>query len=289
MSAPAMDIVLPVAGKDCLRLRTVGASLRKFWEIPGRLIIAAPDQDQTMVNEAAHEHLDGLNFLVVPDSLVLKRRPSWNARKVQGNWWQQQLVKLCAAEIVDTDFYLILDADCFCTRPIRHSDLVVGGRARVTMESTDMFHPAWYRASMQVLGIPATEAPTEFVNVTPFIMAREPARTLMERLAAAHGQNWKGSLLLMPQAGDERGRFTWTEYTLYYLHARNTGAWSTWHHEQREPLTGNAVWFIDQVAAWDPRKSFEPAPTPWYFSLVQSHVSVPIERVWEQVKPFLSA
>ncbi len=290
----AIDIVLPVAAKDSLRLRTVGASLRKFWRVPGKLWIFAPDQDCMEVVAAAREHLRDRTFEVevVADSVLLKRQPSWNARKEVGNWWQQQLIKLCAAEVVGTDFYLILDADCFCARPIEYGDLVVDGRGVVAMEAIDMFHPTWYRASMDVLGLPS-EMPKEFVNVTPFLMARTPARALLARLEELHGPNWKGALLLKAQQAqrDSRACLTWTEYTLYYLHACATGLWSKWHREQKELLTGNSVWFIDQVAGWDARKSFEQDPTapPFYFSLVQSHVSVPIEWVWERVRPFLSA
>ncbi|MGC1679795.1 MAG: DUF6492 family protein, partial [Pseudolabrys sp.] len=71
-----------------------------------------------------------------------------------GGWYRQQLIKLAAANLVNTEFFLTLDADVILCKPLRLEDLVRSGRA--------LLHPAdrhkhtnWWRGSSQVLGVSA--------------------------------------------------------------------------------------------------------------------------------------
>jgi hypothetical protein len=281
MSA-ALDIVLPIVARDAFRLRTLGASLRKFWRVPGTLRLFTPERCREEIAAAAREHLDGpLPVEIITDEELLARP----AKQPAYNWYQQQLVKLCAHTRVASDFYLVLDADCFAVRPIEHGDLVIGGRGAVAMHTTDVFQPGWYRASLEVLQLPPDTVPTRFVNVTPFVMSKALAAALGARLAELHGPTWPG-VLLMRAGPTELGRLPWTEYTLYYLHARAAGLWDKFHVEA-PPIVGNAVWFGSEIETWDPRKSFEPSPS-FCFSLVQSNMRLPDAWVWERVAPFLS-
>ena len=51
-----------------------------------------------------------------------------------GGWYRQQLIKLAAANLVNTEFFLTLDADVILCKPLRLENLVRSGRA--------LLHPA---------------------------------------------------------------------------------------------------------------------------------------------------
>ncbi len=299
MSDGRIDIVLPLAAKDIPRLRTLGASLRKFWHVPGCLRVFTPDADKEDVAIAVSRcfYLTDTfrEIYVTPDSELLKRPARQRGGDGQGHWWQQQLVKIVAAEAVDTAFYMILDADCFAVRSIEHDDLVKNGRGLVGVSPVDeglsyqfeASRPLWYAASRKILKIP--EAPLlSNVNVTPFLMSQALALSLRNRLSTLYGPGWIGNLM-MRTTSDDLHRECWTEYTLYELNARYAGLWDAFHAETA-PIVGNGLWQVHQVDTWDARRSFEPDPAapPFFFSLVQSHTSLPPEWAWERVKPFLT-
>lgn len=297
MSDGRIDVVLPLAGKDVGRLRTLGASLRKFWRVPGCLRVFTPDSDAADVAIAVSKSplVDVFKeIFVVRDSELLQRPQSRQIKPGEGHWWQQQLVKIVAAEVVDTAFYMILDADCFAVRPIEHDDLVKNGRGLVAMSEDDdarlpyfyeSSRPIWYEGARKVLQL-QPESRTRRVNVTPFLMSQALALTLRNRMRALYGDGWRGNLMMLAQGGD-LNRVCWTEYTLYELCARHANFWDAFHIETAEPLVGNALWQVHQVPTWDPRACFEPAPRPFFFSLVQSHTGLAPEWTWERVAPFL--
>jgi len=278
-----IDIVLPVAALDGPRLQVLGASLRKFWHVPGTLHVIAPvDGEIDVVAEAARAHLDGpLRVEISVGSDVLERPPS--RFDGQRGWWRQQIAKLRMAETVGTDFYLTLDADCFVVRPVEFGDLVHRGRSVVAVEAIDRFRPAWYHTSAGILGLNERELPPLFLTPMAVTLARTVVRSLITRLAAKW-PNWIGGLLVCSSA-----ETSWTEYTLYHLHARNAGLWDAFHAERTLPLVGNSIWFRSDIESWNPRACFE-QPTdaaPFFYSVVQSHTTLPASWVWERVEPFL--
>jgi hypothetical protein len=273
-----IDIVLPVCARDCERLQTLGASLRRFWHVPGVLRIFTEDGDHDVVLEAARKYLVGdLWVEVMKTSDMLERPPSKDTRK---GWWRQQLAKLCAARIVESDFYLTIDADCFLTQPIEYEDLVKRGRGVVTTREVDRYRPEWYHASREILGLGPQHMPGRFVDMPPFLLARTPVQYLLARLKDKHGPSWKGALLTYAD------HWPWTEYTLYHLHTTYSGVWDAFHVESPS-LTGNSIWTPADIEGWDPRKCFAEGAAP--FAVVQSHTTLPPEWVWERVAPFLAA
>ena len=63
-----------------------------------------------------------------------------------------QLVKLSIATMVETDFYLTLDADVVCVKPLRFDALIRDGRA-VTNTTSEDWHSDWYGWCERVLGM----------------------------------------------------------------------------------------------------------------------------------------
>lgn len=211
-------------------------------------------------------------------------------RRVRGHdWYRQQVVKLWAAERIETDFYLTLDADVICTRPTCAADLLVGDRAILDLERRTV-HPGWWAASSRVLGVP--DDPVEWgTSVTPVLLSREIVRGLLAFLAERGGRRGAVELLL-----SARG---WSEYTLYDLFARKSGLLERHHHLDPHPerpsraiRRRDALWRLDPdadeagreriLADWAER-AFDPAQ-PGHFSLVQSNTGLRPEEVWRAVR-----
>ena len=129
--------------------------------------IIVPDKEVELFRSRIKD--DGYKIIpetaVVPEFKLFKNYPGWN---------KQQLIKLAAAEIVETDFYLTLDADIICVRPTGFSDLVKDGRSgcfRLSRleKSAEMFK-RWYRNAEKVLKI---EYAAYHHNVTPVVLSKD--------------------------------------------------------------------------------------------------------------------
>jgi hypothetical protein len=250
-----VDIILPLSVRyrsgprsDLLRLKILLSSVKKFWLGGGVLHIITPDGG---VVRAEVERLAlGVPVAVHTDEEVL---PGLSA--TLHPWWRQQLLKLAAARsLVSSDFCLVLDADCFFTREARESDLVVGGRGKVSFGVGDGYSSkAWYRGCSK-LGLPV---PERYVNTTPFVFSTALARSAFEFVSTSP---------------ESIGKLGWSEYTLYHCLALRDGTWDA-HHVEAAPLLGNAVWSREGLTTWNPSAAHE-----GFLSLVQSNTHV--EAAW---------
>ena len=99
------------------------------------------------------------------------------------------MIKLAAAEIVETDFYLTLDADIICVRPTSFSDLVKDGCAycfKHGLERSAEMFKQWYRDAERVLKIDHAEY---FHDVTPAVLSRQAVLMLHKHLVGASRQS----------------------------------------------------------------------------------------------------
>jgi hypothetical protein len=122
---------------------------------------------------------------ILPESQLipyLREAPRGNG------WWKQQALKLEAHSIVETDFYLVLDADCLVVRPVEYGDLVRDGRGLVHLEGEEgsLSTEQWYRHSSKVLSL---SNPGRLVGLTPFLFSREISSKLVEHFAQTP---WRG-------------------------------------------------------------------------------------------------
>jgi hypothetical protein len=202
-------------------------------------------------------------------------------------WFVQQLVKLAAAEVVETPFYLTLDADVLCVRPTRYDELVRDGRGVV--QTAPPNHPEWNDDAERVLALPRSA--TQYA-VTPAVLSRPCVLALARHLRgrvdprlrrlATHlpttprgiAASWRSFLLR---------NLPWTEYALYFTFAERSGLFGRYHaHAGEDAIYANSVWIEGQFDDWQPQPA---AP----FSVVQSATRVSPERVAEKLEPYLAA
>jgi hypothetical protein len=293
-----LDAVLPLNFNDYKRFRILRTSLKKFINDIRKLFIIVPDKEVELFRTKVKD--DGYKIIpetaVVPEFKLFGDYPGWN---------KQQLIKLAAAEIVETDFYLTLDADIICVQPTSFSDLVKDGRAycfKHGLERSAEMFKQWYRDAERVLKIDHAEY---HHDVTPAVLSREAMLMLHEHLARASRDSRTGfskrDLLcrgvavlvkFIPKMSFAKCRLyllrsgQWTEYSLYYAFLEAYDLFEKYHFLLDNRISGNSVWEIDQYDSWDPENSFL-GTRSFYFSVLQSNTRIDPDEIWDKVRPCL--
>jgi hypothetical protein len=281
--------VLPLAPRDFERARRLLLpSLAKNMTCLATVYVVVPDDEVAVAREVFSPFGD---FRVVPEYDLV---PIRQGRRQLSGWLRQQLCKLEAHRLIRHDFYLTLDADVICVRPVTESDLVVNGRA-ITQIRVPNPHPHWSDWSARVLGLPM---PAYGPGVTPAVLHRESVRGLLAYLAQ---RNWRWRRAVdaaLPHSmrarlgwGSAVGYLfrhqPWTEYTLYFGYLEAIGTRAEVHAlDAGEPLYGNCVWRDDSLSDFDADAAF--GGTGSFFSVIQSNNPAPLADVVTAVAPYLN-
>src|SRR5262249_29972582 len=137
---PDLQAVLPLIPRDLERFSVLARSLeRNFGEL-GLVFVVVPDGVRAAMTEPIRRAAGALRIEIVPEGRWVPDMASfWQLP----GWYKHQLVKIAAAQFVDTDYYLTLDADVICTRPTTAAALLPGGKAACFVIEKDE-HPKWY-------------------------------------------------------------------------------------------------------------------------------------------------
>jgi hypothetical protein len=298
-----VDAVLPVTLGDLERARLLLRSLRRHASGLRTLWVVTPASDAHTAEEHLGRELAPSVMRVISETDVV---PELRQFRMRG-WLTQQIVKLAMAERVESDFYLTLDADVVCTRPVTLDRLVRDGRAPMHVIDEDI-RPAWYAWAAAVLGL-APARQHIFHNVTPTLLSRGGVRALAQhlgrrwrRLQIASGRrslgNLRHRLRFAAGAGDlEPWRLylclstPWTEYALYYTFLEATGRLHEFHTESPSCLydVERSVWYVNglDLDSWDPSPSFS-GDGPPYFLVFQSNTRIDPGFVASRIEPLLS-
>jgi hypothetical protein len=262
MAEDMLEAVLPLKPADLSRSAILQASLDRFFPRLGRRWVVTADETTAAARGAFRPDA----YTVIGQSELL---PELEEADEQPSGWRiQQMIKLAIANRVESGFYLTLDADVICVRPIEPADLFIDGRAVANLEEPS--HRDWYEAAADILALPAS--PRNHC-VTPAVLSREGSLALQAHI----GADWIRVLI---------GNPGWSEYALYNSFLEATGVYDRYHVVVEAPrLYGNSAWNPDQLAVWDPADSF--APGGPLFTVVQSNTGVSAEEVAERLKPWL--
>eukprot|EP01062_Namystynia_karyoxenos_P002152 TRINITY_DN10749_c0_g1_i1.p2 TRINITY_DN10749_c0_g1~~TRINITY_DN10749_c0_g1_i1.p2 ORF type:complete len:447 (+),score=82.96 TRINITY_DN10749_c0_g1_i1:80-1420(+) len=287
------------------RVRLVVASLRHLASpsAVAELLIVVPDRDFAGVSREAKGGF-GLSpapsfpLRVATDSDALgARRPGATYRELTPpvelaerggrgtNYRISMLVKLGAAYLVATAFYVTLDSDVFLKRPVASvADLAPGGKA--LLQGNDGRHRAsWWRASAAALrAAPNCTGPGSGpgIGVTPCVLSTEAARGLVAHLGG-HGGGWD---LRLFRALAEPATHDWTEYTLYWTWACMAGLRESLHGAvPGRKLYDQAGFEWGSFAGYDARAHFADASS--YFGVVQSINGAPSTDVIRRIGPLV--
>lgn len=137
----------------------------------------------------------------------------------------QMLLKILVAQILVTDYYLVLDSDVMAARPIRHLDLFpLNGKATFP----DQNHLNWYNSSSDLSQIPVTDG-SKCAHVfdltfgpTPVVLHRLVSLQVIEHMKLTYNKTWMHTTM-------NTGHLGWTEFSLYHLVACYYDTFDTYH------------------------------------------------------------
>lgn len=232
----------------------------------------------------------------------LELAPEFELFTKVGGWYRQMIVKLAAAERVQSAFYLTLDADVVATREVDLNALCAGGKAPCAVTHQDL-HPRWYAGAEAIIGAPLPRRGISH-GVTPTLLHRDGVRALCKHLSErwARGswssglRGWKqrlgrGYAWVAGKPGFEAWRALlccsspWAEYALYFSFLEWAGKFDTFHYETAEALYSaeQSIWFPEDVSKWDPQRVAQGGAP---FIVLQSTAGIPIEQFRSWVEPF---
>lgn len=280
-----IDAVLPLIKSDFERFKILKKSMDLFFKDLGTFWVITPDGDY---EEAKRITKDTAAYRVLRESELIPELKG--AKRKYDGWFIQQLVKLAIAKKIETAFYLTLDADVICTKPVRYSDIILGGKALTNPSNSD-FSPEWTLWAKRVLELPDSG---NRYGVTPVLLNRDCVLSLQKYLSYkaspriikiankigvlsfSSSNYWKSYLL---------NNFPWTEYRLYYMFIEAKNYFNQYHQIGQLADLTNSVWFREHFLTWDVKKAFE--EKNGFFCVIQSKREIKAAEIWEKIKHYI--
>lgn len=272
MSNAALTAVLPLRidaqrrTSDLDRLeRLLLPSFERFWEGPDRLefLVVVPPADVDVVRARVAV---GSVFPI----RVLSEDVVCPTLSGHSGWHKQQILKLAAAKIVATTWYLTLDADVMLRRAASPDELVRDGKA--------VFHPKraarhweWWMASRTILHSAVRIDPEmEMMDVTPEILHRDTTLELLVEIGRRN-EAVEAEWFLF-----QRRAVGWTEYSLYCLFVLERQLQDQLYRPSG-PLYEMA-WRPEHLASLTQRGGDAPSGGALFF-ILQSTLEIPVRDV----------
>ncbi len=300
----AISAVLPLKASgsydvnDLKRAHILFTSLQTFVAAGtiSEIFVLVPAAEVELVQQE-YSCWQDLNIKVMAEDDLL---PEFKKYPKMRGWRKQQLLKIAIANLVENEFYLTLDADVICLKPLDESKLIIEGKALLQYEQRSQ-HPKWWKSSARILNMDPNVGPKELgMTVTPALLSRTLSKKLMAELSpktsfAKLAQNWVDALCSLHDPANPKnwwiGRFLklkWTEYSLYYLCAMKLGLLDQFHVIAGTAQTPALLLIHDShpYESWNIAGSFDLA-NPGLFCVVGSKSRIPPKEVWAKVGPFI--
>ena len=221
------------------------------------------------------------NVIVVKESLLFHHDSYYQVRL--GNAFTyaiQMAVKLLAAKIVQTKYYLVLDSDLILLRPLIVSELVVHGSHAIYHHESRSVHTDWWTQSEKFLNL------TENVDYNSRLVKEQQGFGVTPALLHTFG----ASLVLSDinnrnnSAEAETHWLTcfgkdcvWSEYTLYRLVLDKYDLFHRFHiRDDSLPLYCNCIWEASDL----PFDASAALSSNCLFSVVQSTSNIDVKELF---------
>jgi hypothetical protein len=311
MSTEKLDCVLPLIAKDIERFQILDKSLRYNFKDLNNCWVVVPDDEYEIFKRRIHRDI----YQVLPESVLIPElkyykfiakqlygkyrnlligsgRLRYRERFNTGGWYIQQIIKFAIVEHIETDFYLTLDADVICIKPVTYHQLVRGYRALAQIEDIND-HPDWYEHAERVLGF---QNPGIGCGVTPAVLNKYAVIELLEYLNSRVNpilrlfpsfwcktlrdilKSWRSFLLR---------NTPWTEYTLYFSYLHKMRLFDKYHIMLNyAPFydVWKSIWLRNEIKD---RKIEDIFKSKSYFGIVQSSTEIEISELWQAVDKYL--
>lgn len=235
------------------------------------VIIVIPGTEQDYIRAYSEAWSDFPIRFIVEDDYLDKFKQFTKLHEVR-SWHRQQIIKLFCAQLVQNEFFLVLDPDVFAVKSFRYSDVIVDQRAIIESDHRE-WHKDWWHSSASLLGVePNLDRPS--IGVTPTILSRDGCIALTQFISERYGKVWYEVLL-------SKYMTQWTEYTLYQLFLEHTGQFEKYHVSPDAIGLGTrlhspapwGVWKSGDYERLDVATLFSPK-NPGLFTVIQSNVGI---------------
>jgi len=274
---------------DHLRVGLLFRSILKFApNLFSEILIVCPDGDIERTTDFLKNWLGRLPLRFIGEEQFI---PALKNHRDKWGYLKQMVIKLWAAVSCPDPYIMTLDADIVCIKPTEYSNLFFDGKAIMQLGPNDQvpIFFDWYVESRRILNV-AIKKGELAASVTPAILSRDIAQSLATEIERATKINMID--YLMSHKGrivwSKLVRSTWTEYALYYAHAKPSDLLETYHLLTKEPklLSANSLWYSRDLAHWNFGTCFAPTESA-HFCAIQSNARIDLGRIESMVAPFL--
>lgn len=213
---------------------------------------------------------------VVDESIHMTAFADFNQRHQIRPWHRQQIIKLHAAELVPTEFFIVFDPDVFATHHFTGDTLVRDGKALTYYKPRQAEPHVWHESAKLLQLDPNMDR--NGIWWTPAILSRTICRSLHRRLEELYSTDWMRVLLA-------NYTLDWTEYTLYWLNADRAGLIEQFHlPDGTRPFlhAEESVWYAGKkegnLARWDAEHHFG-KDSDGLFAVIQSNTYIAPQKV----------
>mmetsp|Transcript_6967 Transcript_6967/g.12535 ORF Transcript_6967/g.12535 Transcript_6967/m.12535 type:complete len:435 (-) Transcript_6967:34-1338(-) len=247
-----LTMVLTLTLKDFSRATLLLTTLNKFTHSTpfSELIVVVPNSQQSIF-EVILFSLPYSKFrirIVGEEELFINFSHGWNKYALQ------MAIKLKVSKLVNTEFYLTLDADVLVASNLAVSDFVDNDRKGNYVREARNVHPRWWEGSQQMLQIDDDSSVDDVgcgFGVTPAVMSTAGSMLVLGRL--------KGLYSFQPYDEYWLSNFDalwWSEYTMYRLTLDYFGVFDHLHSAfEHVNLSCFNVWWEGDLP-WDPEPLF---------------------------------
>lgn len=235
-------------------------------------IVITPKEEAGMIDARLVKAFPEWSWKVYHDSQLLHEA-------LDAGWARQQTAKLCIAQLIKTDHYLIIDDDTYLTRPFSYKSLF-GSDDKLILNKITIDFPFFFLWSNQLLDFDFDKV-QDFpyvMGITPEIFHTKTVRDLVKFLVDKYGSQKRWQLKL------QSNKFT--EYGLYWIWLIKNDLVQSLYTNEDAPIYAYAVTDETHDLAQYIEKAFEPAGKH-YFSFVQSSLPHKINYIADIVAKYI--
>jgi hypothetical protein len=288
MTHPILTVITPSYHNDYELVIDLCASLDQFLKVPFKHIIIVPRADlgmfaglgaanrtvlaeEDLLRPYGFRKIPFFKRIRIPGLIDKKIREQWyrfGAGRTNG-WVIQQLLKISAVQLTDTDLIMFADSDNILFRPLELEQLYKDGKIKLSRSPmrADMHnHRQWHANGRELLGITDFKGePYNYIG-NLIVWQREAVLGLQRRIEQVTGLDWRVALARKKAV---------SEYIFYGLYceflAENQGG-----HSFGAPDLTCSFWTNDaDFTVSEMAKSLQPSHVALH---IQSTIPMPLEK-----------
>jgi Family of unknown function (DUF6492) len=192
------------------------------------------------------------------------------------NWIIQQIVKISAAQYIDTDVLIFVDSDTTFVRPFNLQSLIKDGKVRLFKEAPYDIETnlKGHKTANDILGIPNLNSPPSGYIGNIITWRRENVLKLYEKLESISGKSWIETLA---------SSWHLSEYVLYGVFVDQFLNQESGHYHDAEKISYE-YWLHETMSDEQLENFFAEIPSQHVAVMISSKAGISVERYQSLLK-----